>query len=79
MNIKNFLQNLTEPVGKRTLCFLIDENKKEVLLGMKKKGFAKGGTEQKCSNPHNDKSFDTFIYYLISIRLWKRKYLISQY
>jgi len=42
MEIENYLQTLTEPIGKRTLCFLIDEQTNRVLLGKKKRGFGEG-------------------------------------
>ncbi len=42
MLIKDYLQSLSEPVGKRTLCFLLNQQNNTVLLGKKKRGFGEG-------------------------------------
>jgi len=40
MSIDDHLKSLTAPLRKRTVCFLIDNER--LLLGMKKRGFGKG-------------------------------------
>lgn len=42
MKIQNYKNQLTEPLRQRTLVFIIDQNKKRILLGYKKRGFGVG-------------------------------------